>query len=269
MRSDRWRGRTHVLVDLGGAPLTTTTTTEPQSESSSTTSGATKDPPSGSSILSSARRYMAATDNVTLSGSFYDPDRDLTVTVTAEGSTGGLLSTSKKAGISRTTRSVPGGGRMEVVVVGTDHYLKVNKAWLEVMEVPRDSPMRKNTGRWVKFPFENSPLDVWRPQTMLQQIFYGTALTPFDAKKSPAVHDELQGTEVYRVAIRKAKASSSGGERTLLVSTDPSRPAPIRLVYGQGERSTRLGFSRWGSSREDFSRPASAKVIENLSADDF
>lgn len=265
------------LIEGGGepssttthAPLTTTTTTEPSSSSStSTTSGSSKNPPSGNSILTESRQYMAATNNVTIEGTLYDEERDLTVTLRAEGSTGGLLSTSKKAGISRTTLSIPGGGSLETIAVGTDHFVKVDKAWLEVMQAPDDSPMRKNTGRWIKVPFEDSPMDAYRPQTLLQQTFYGKSLTPFDAKQSPASYETLDGQETYRVAIRKAD-NARGGERILWVSTEPGKPAPIRLSYGEGDRQSVLEYSKWGSSRENWKKPAGAKTLEDLSGDDL
>lgn len=247
-------------------PLTTTSTTEPSS-TSTTSTASSKNPPSGSSVLTSSRAYMASTNNVTISGSLFDPERELVVTIKAEGSTGGLLSTSKKAGISRTTLSVPGGGTMETIVVGTDHFVRVSKSWLEVMDAPDDSPMRKNVDTWVKVPFDNSPLDAYRPQTLLQQTFYGKSLTPFDAKKSPASFETLSGEETYRVAIRKA--DSSGGERILWVSTDPAEPAPIKLTYGEGERRSVLEYTKWGSTRENFAKPRGAKVIDDLGGDDF
>lgn len=248
-------------------PLTTTTTTAPTSSSSTTATGSTKNPPSGSSVLTSSREYMASTNNVTISGTLYDADRDLTITLRSEGSTGGLLSTSKKAGISRATLSVPGGGTMETIIVGIDHYVRVNKEWLEVFEAPDDSPMRKNTGAWVKVPFDDSPLDAYRPQTLLRATFYGESVTPFDAKKSPASFETLDGEETYRVAIRKAKGDAQ--ERILWVSTAPGEPAPIRLSYGEGERQSVLEYSRWNRSREDFAKPKGAKVMEDLSSDDF
>jgi hypothetical protein len=211
---------------------------------------------------------MAATNNVTITGTLYDADRDLTVSIRAEGSTGGLLSTSKKAGISRTTLSIPGGGSLETIAVGTAHYVKVDKTWLEVMDAPDDSPMRKNTGTWITVPFDNSPMDAYRPQTLLQQTFYGKSLTPFDAKQSPAIFEELDGQEAYRVAIRKAD-KASGGERILWVDTDPATPAPIRLSYGAGDRESVLEYSDWGSSREDWAKPKGAKSIDGLSGNDF
>lgn len=249
------------------APLTTTSTSEPTT-STSTGGGSTKNPPSGNSILTASREYMAATNNVTITGTLYDADRDLTVSIRAEGSTGGLLSTSKKAGISRTTLSIPGGGSLETIAVGTAHYVKVDKTWLEVMDAPDDSPMRKNTGTWITVPFDNSPMDAYRPQTLLQQTFYGKSLTPFDAKQSPAIFEELDGQEAYRVAIRKAD-KASGGERILWVGTDPATPAPIRLSYGAGDRESVLEYSDWGSSREDWAKPKGAKSIDGLSGNDF
>lgn len=209
---------------------------------------------------------MAATNNVTISGTLYDPDRELTVTIRAEGSTGGLLSTSKRAGISRTTLSVPDGGTLDTLAVGTDHYLKVDKAWLDAMDAPRDSSLRRRTGAWVQVPFDNSPIDAYRPQTLLQQTFYGKSLTPYDAKQSPASFDRLDGRETYRVAIRKADASAAG-ERILWVSTEPGKPAPIRLSYGEGEQRSVLKYTHWGSSREDWSRPKKVASLDGLSAD--
>ena len=206
---------------------------------------------------------MAATNNVTISGTVYDPEHKLTITIRAEGSTGGLLSTSKKAGISRTTLSAPGGGTLATLAVGTDHYLKADKAWLDAMDAPRDSPLRKRTGVWVQVPFDNSPIDAYRPQTLLQQTFYGTSLTPYDAKQSPASFDRLDGQETYRVAIRKADAASAG-ERILWVSTEPGKPAPIRLSYGEGAQRSVLRYTKWGSSREDWKRPAKATSLDGF-----
>lgn len=250
------------------APLTTTTTSAPTTSSSTSEGASTKNPPSGNSILTASREYMAATNNVTISGTLYDAERDVTVSIRAEGSTGGLLSTSKKAGISRTTLSLPGGGSLETIAVGTAHYVKVDKTWLEVMDAPDDSPLRKNTGTWVTVPFDNSPMDAYRPQTLLQQTFYGKSLTPFDAKQSPAIFEEIDGQEAYRVAIRKAD-QSGGGERILWVDTDPATPAPIRLSYGTGDRQSVLEYTDWGSSREDWAKPKGAKSIEGLSGSDF
>lgn len=247
------------------APLSTTSTTEPTTSTSSST--VTKDPPSGSSVLTSSRNYMAASNNVTISGHFYDEERDVVITLRAEGSTGGLRSTSQKAGISRATLSVKGGGRMEVLIIGASHYVKVNKAWLRAVDAPKDSLMRKNLDTWVSVPFDNSPLAVYRPQQLLKQAFFGKSLTPLDAKKSPASFETLDGVETYRVAIRKA--DESGQERILWVSTDPSRPEPIRLSAGQGTRGTVLRYTDWGSSREDFAKPASARSLDHLNSDDF
>lgn len=249
-------------------PLTTTTTSEPSTSSSTSDGGGSKNPPSGDSVLQSSRNYMNVSSNVTISGTLHDDERDLDVTLRSEGSTGGLLSTSKSAGVSRATLTVPGGGRMDAIMIGIQHYAKVNLAWLDVNEVPKDSPLRKNLDRWVKVPFDNSPLDPYRPQQLLKGTFFGKSLTPFDAKRSPASFEELAGKETYRVAIRQA-GKEGGMERIVWISTDAAAPVPIKLTYGQNDQRSTLNFSRWNTTREDFAKPPAAKTVEDLGADDL
>lgn len=251
------------------APLTTTTTTAPSTSTSTSDGGTVKNPPSGKFVLAASRTFMEVNSNVTISGKLHDTDRDLDVTIRAEGSTGGLKSQRKDAGRSIATLSVKGGGKMETITMGYDHYVKVNKQWLDTLEAKRDSPMRKNLDRWVKVPFDNSPLDPYRPQQLLKQAYYGKGLTPYDAVKSPASIEELNGEETYRVAIRKATDKGGGQERILWVSTDAQAPRPIRMTYGENAQRSTLNYSKWNSSREDFTKPAKFKVVEDVTGDDL
>lgn len=252
-------------------PLQTTTTSEPPS-STSTASGETPGTaPDATTVVNAARDHMDTSANVTISGTLHEAERDLMVRIHAEGSTGGLKSGQKDAGISRTTASLADGGRLETIIVGWDHFVKVDTAWLDGVGAPRDSPMRKHAGRWVKVPRENSPLDRYRPYQLLKQNFFGRGFTQFDARRSTVSIDTelVPGQEAYRVALNKAGKQGRSTQRILWVAAAPQPPEPLKLTYGRYPTRTTLVYSDWNASSEDFSEPRDATVVEDISGEDL
>ena len=252
-------------------PLTTTTTTEPPSPTFTSQGGPAATAPDPTTVVNAARNHMDTSANVTISGTLFDADRDLLVKIRAEGSTGGLKSGQKDAGISRTTASLADGGTLEAIIIGWDHFAKVDRKWLDGVKAPRDSPLRKHADQWVKVPRDNSPLDRYRPYQLLKQNFFGQGLTQFDARRSTVSIDSelVPGQDVYRVALNKAGKGGQSTQRILWVAAAPQPPEPLQLTYGRYPTRTTLVYSDWNNSSEDFSEPRDFTVVEDISDDDL
>ena len=252
-------------------PLTTTSTTEPTTSSSTTAEEGKPSPPQPAPVLTAVRDRMATHANVTIDGTLHDVERDLDITIHAEGSTGGVRSRVEGGGgISRTTLTLADGGTFDSYAIGWDHYLKVDQKWIDATRVKLKSPLRKNVGRWIKVPGKKgSPVDGVRPYTFLR-TFYGDSLTQFDQLKSDVTVEELGGGWTYRIPLARAGDDRGRGvQRTVWVSSAPQAPEMLKMTFGRYPDRTTLTFSRWGKSREDFTAPVGARTLKDADPADL
>lgn len=255
-------------------PLETTSTTEP-STATTTAAGAT---PSGTrpatpgpeTLIDAMRSYASASSSVTITGTLHDAERDLQMSIVSEGSTGGVTQQNADGGKSHSTVTLEGGGKLESVVIGMEHYVKVDKAWLDTRGVRRASPMRKRVGQWVQIPRERSAVEIFKPYRLIKSSFFGEGLTPIDARYSPASTVALDGEWVHLVQLNRVSGSqgSNAGQRQVYMTTG-SPTKLLEMTYGRFPDRTTLKFSKWGSTDEDYTRPAGAKSVKELDDGDL
>lgn len=260
-----------------GEPVETLTPTPTDDATASSSTSPSGDPtgpkpqtPDPVALADDMRTYMDAASSVTIRGTLHDTERDMQMKIHAEGSTAGLAQqVTSDAGISRTTLEFPGGGTMESIVVGWDHYLRVDQQWIDTRKPKLDSPLRKRVGEWVKVPRQQSPVEQYKPHRLLKSSFFGVGLTPEDVRRSPASTVALGDEWAYLLQLNKAgKEGGNDQQRQVWLSTD-GNAALLKMTYGAYPARTTLSFSDWGSSRENWKAPAGARTLKEFGDEDL
>lgn len=244
-------------------PVETTTTSESSSSSSSSTGESQPDPPDGATLLSRSKQHMSVMSTVTIDGtlSIAKGNEHIPVKLHSEGSTGDITSQETHAGASRTSLTLPNGGKLEVHAQGWYHYLRANKKWFAGLDRD-DRQVAKYAGRWLKVKRDESPetIDGLRPNTLIKGTFFGESLTPFEGARASASTVKLDGEWVGRLDLQSEEDKQQTA-RTMWVSLDPEKPDMLRLTYGQDPSRTTYTFSKWNETDDDFTEPKGAKTL--------
>lgn len=245
-------------------PVSKTTTTEPSASTSSSTSPQSTSPPDlpdGAALVDEVKDRMGTMSSVTIDGVLYTEDGD-PIDFRAEGSTGDVNHPSTVAGRSRSTLTLANGGTLVVLALGYEHFIKFDEKWFEGRDI-EGSVKDKRAGRWLRIGHEDSPVDGLRPKVMLKGTFFGEGLTFFDAERVQSKVEDFGGTWYYRLDVVKAGEKGDQVPRTMWVTTDKGEPNVRRLTFGQHPKRSTFDFTRWNSSREDYSKPPGAKTLKD------
>lgn len=253
-------------------PLATTSTTDPTtSPTAAGPDGPRPTAPDAPTLLGAMRDHIATVGTVTIEGDLHDDDRDQMLRLQVEGSTGSPGQANPHGGASRFTVTLDEGGRLEGVVIGDSHYVRVDREWLDTREVRRASPLRSRVGEWARIPSENSPIERFKPYRLLKDYF-GQGLPPADARNSPSSGAALDDRWTYLVQVNQVSGSGRGGtgdgQRQLWLTTGPQTRL-IQMTRGRSPDRTRLRYSGWGTTSDTFSPPAGARTIKELSDRDL
>lgn len=254
-------GEDSASSSTSSAPLTTSSTTAPTtSGSSSPTSGDGQAPPPPTELLGYAKSYMSVSSSVTIEGTFRT-EKGEKVTYEASGAT-------NPEGNSRTVLTVPGGGRMELVAVGWDRYLKVDEAYLKGIEDKDDNPLFDHPDEWVKLSWAGEDekdkyeeLDAFRPGAIVKGNFFGESLTDWDVVSGATTNETVGGIETTRMEA-STSSGKQGGARYIWVAQGAEAKV-VRLSYGDPTTPSVWDFSGWNSTSTDITPPSGAVDLKD------